>query len=85
MTVKVNSVVLLPLPSDLAHVADADPRLVVEDRADPWPSAMVAFVAALRLTAKVSVGSATRSPMTATVNVRLVWPAGMITSPDAAV
>ena len=32
MTVNVKRVVLLPLPSDLAHVVDADPRLVVEDR-----------------------------------------------------
>ena len=34
MTVNVKSVVLLPLPSYLAHVVDADPRLVVEDRAE---------------------------------------------------
>ena len=42
---------------------------------------MVAFVAALRLTAKVSFGSARRSPLTATVIVALVWPAGMVTVP----
>ena len=50
----------------------------------PWPSPIVAFVGLLRLTAKVSVGSPRRSPLTATVNVLLVWPAGMVTSPDAA-
>ena len=79
MTVKVKSVVLLPLPSDLVTslmlIRGSLSRMVPI----PWPSAMVAFVAALRLTAKVSFGSARRSPMTATVNVRLVWPAGMVT------
>jgi hypothetical protein len=42
----------------------------------PWSSAMSAFVGLLRLTVKLSAGSAMRSPRTATVNVRLVCPAG---------
>ena len=85
MTVKVNSVVWFFLPSvlvtSLMLIRGSLSRMVPM----PWPSAMVALVAALRLTAKVSFGSPRRSPLTATVIVALVWPAGMVTSPDAAV
>ena len=51
----------------------------------PWPTPMVALTGALRLTAKVSVSSGSRSPVTATATVADVRPAGMVTSPEAAV
>jgi hypothetical protein len=50
----------------------------------PWPSAMIAFVAPLRLTTNVSFGSASRSPLTITVIVPVVWPAGIVNVPEAA-
>jgi hypothetical protein len=51
----------------------------------PWPSAITALVALLRLTKKVSFGSPRRSPLTSTVIVPLVWPAGIVSVPAAAV
>ena len=50
----------------------------------PWPSAMVALVGLLRLTTKVSFGSGRRSPLTSTVIVPVVWPAGIVSVPEAA-
>ena len=50
----------------------------------PWPSAMVALVGLLRLTTKVSFGSARRSPLTSTVMVLLVSPGAKVSVPDAA-
>ena len=50
----------------------------------PWPSAMTPLFGLLRLTKKVSFGSASRSPFTSTVIVPLVWPAGIVSVPEAA-
>src|SRR5436305_9328424 len=67
----------------LPSVTEASPT----DRADrsssitvatAWPSAMVALVAPERLTRNVSSGSMTASPVTATVNVLLVAPDGIV-------
>ena len=48
------------------------------------PSQIVALVGALRLTAKVSLASASRSPLTSTVIVPVVWPAGIVSVPEVA-
>ena len=42
----------------------------------PWPSAIVAFVGFERLTKNVSFASSSRSPLTSTVTVFVVWPGG---------
>jgi hypothetical protein len=50
----------------------------------PWPSAMVALAAALRLTKKVSLGSPTRSPLASTVTVLTVWSGSKVNTLDEA-
>ena len=84
MTVKVNRVVWFFLPSvlvtSLMLMRGSSSRMVPT----PWPSAMVALVGLLRLTTKVSFGSARRSPLTSTVIVPVVWPAGIVSVPEAA-
>ena len=52
--------------------------------ARPWPSAMSALVAPLRLTKNVSSGSAVASPLTWTVMVLLVSPGANVSVPEAA-
>ena len=47
----------------------------------PWPSAIVAFVGPERLTKYVSLLSFSRSPLTRTVTVLVVWPAAKVTVP----
>lgn len=51
----------------------------------PWASAMVAPLAPLRLTAKVSSASMVVSPVTLTFTVLLVSPAAKVRVPEAAV
>lgn len=49
-----------------------------------WPSALVAFVAAVRLRKNVSSGSAMVSARIATVSVQRVWPALNVVEPERA-
>lgn len=44
-----------------------------------WPSAMMTFVGAVRLTTNVSAGSTSASPVTLTVNVLVTTPAANVT------
>src|SRR5262245_60823488 len=50
----------------------------------PCASLMNALVGPLKVTAKVSFASPRRSPLTSTVTVPVVWPAGMSSVPEAA-
>src|SRR6476620_2470631 len=50
----------------------------------PWPSAMIEFVALVRLTKKVSLGSENVSPLTMTAKLFVVSPGLNIKVPDVA-
>jgi hypothetical protein len=50
-----------------------------------WPSARVALTGSARLTKKCSSGSSSRSGVTATVSVRVVWPGLKTRLPPVAV
>jgi hypothetical protein len=80
VTVKTKAVVFF-LPSflltSLMLMRGSSSRIVLI----PWPSVMTAFVGLLRLTTKVSLGSASRSPFTKMVTVMLVSPGAKVRVP----
>ena len=69
----------MPLGSDAGLIVTGTSSLVMVPR--PWLSAMVALVAPLRLTKKVSFASGTVSAITGTVIVRVVWPGVKLSAP----
>ena len=78
----------MPLsPSVTVDVVDRErrQRVVVGDRAEALPSAIVAFDRVGEVDVNVSLASSSRSPLTSTVTVFVVCPGAKLSVPAAGV